>query len=64
MWVALILLGWLAASLAMGPWIGRFVAAHARVREDKVAREPQAANSKTAANAKAAAKPVVMARRA
>lgn len=34
MWVAVILGAWLATSLLMGPWIGRFIATHGRLRED------------------------------
>jgi hypothetical protein len=58
MWVAVILGGWLATSLLMGPWIGRFIASNARMREDtaKPAGRAQVAGTP--------AKPLRVARRA
>ena len=55
MWVAVLLGGWLATSLLLGPWVGRFVSTHAKIREE-------AAATKTMTETEA--KPIPMARRA
>jgi len=60
MWVAVILGGWLATSLLMGPWIGRFIASNARLREDSTAPGRHA----QASEAQVPPKPMPVARRA
>jgi len=50
MWVAILLGGWLATSLVVGPLVGRFVATHIKAREETVAKtlvQPQAAIPKS-----------------
>jgi hypothetical protein len=57
MWVALLLAGWLITSLLMGPWIGRFVSAQEKLRQDRLPSKPLSGESDSA-------KPVPMVRRA
>ena len=57
MWVAVLLAGWFITSLLMGPWIGRFVSTHVKVREEPLASNVLAGEAE-------AAKPIPMARRA
>jgi hypothetical protein len=58
MWVAVLLIGWLVTSLLAAPWIGRFIAAHARIREQPPVPDILPAAPETAA------KPMPLARRA
>ncbi len=49
MWVAVLLGGWLATSLLVGPLVGRIVSTHIKVREETAAKtltEPPAAVTK------------------
>ena len=56
MWVTVLLIGWFVTSLLVGPWVGRFVSTHARVREE--------APSKMMTPETDPAKPLPIARRA
>ncbi len=57
MWAAILLVGWFVSSLLVGPWIGRFVATHARPREEPLAPAAMSQNTEPA-------KPIPMVRRA
>jgi hypothetical protein len=57
MWVAVLLAGWFITSLLMGPWIGRFVSAHGKIREEPLASNRLTGEAETT-------KPIPLARRA
>jgi hypothetical protein len=57
MWVAVLLAGWLITSLLIGPWIGRFVSAHVKMREEPLVSNRLAGEAE-------ATKPIPMVRRA
>ncbi len=52
MWVAVILGAWFATSLLLGPGIGRFIADHARTRENAASPAAKSQGMEQAAQGK------------